>query len=87
IRTVAAYNREEAAMIQYGKALDEPRKQDVRRAWMGGASFGAIQFVMYGTYAVGLFFGAYRVAAGAYTGGQVLQVLIATLMGGFSLGQ
>ena len=42
---------------------------------------------MYGTYAVGLFFGAYRVAAGAYTGGTVLQVLIATLMGGFSLGQ
>ncbi len=61
--------------------------QIVTQSWVKGFGLGAIQFTMYGTYAAGLFFGAYRVAAGAYTGGQVLQVLMATLMGGFSLGQ
>ncbi|GLC41172.1 hypothetical protein PLESTM_001163200 [Pleodorina starrii] len=87
IRTVAAYNREEAAMVQYDKALEGTRKMAARQGWLSGASLGGVQFVMYGTYAVGLFFGAYRVAAGAYTGGTVLQVLVSTLMGGFSLGQ
>ncbi|GLI63941.1 hypothetical protein VaNZ11_007082 [Volvox africanus] len=87
IRTVAAYNREQAAMEQYDKALEGTRKMALRQGWLSGVSFGSVQFVMYGTYAVGLFFGAYRVAAGAYTGGTVLMVLVSTLMGGFSLGQ
>ncbi|GFR42553.1 hypothetical protein Agub_g3460 [Astrephomene gubernaculifera] len=87
IRTVAAYNREQAAMEQYDKALEGPRRMGMRLAWLSGVSLGAVQFVMYGTYAVGLFFGAYRVAADDYTGGKVLMVLIATLMAGFSLGQ
>ncbi|KAG2428637.1 hypothetical protein HXX76_011344 [Chlamydomonas incerta] len=87
IRTVAAYNREQAAMQQYEKALELPRKMGLRQSWLSGLSFGGINMVMYGTYAVGLIFGAYRIAAGAYTGGQVLMVLISTLMGGFALGQ
>ncbi|KXZ51733.1 hypothetical protein GPECTOR_11g18 [Gonium pectorale] len=87
IRTVAAYNREEAAMKEYDRALAGPRQMAVRQSWLSGISLGAVQMVMYGTYAVGLFFGAYRVAAGDYTGGKVMQVLIATLLGGFSLGQ
>ncbi|GIL45935.1 hypothetical protein Vafri_3054 [Volvox africanus] len=87
IRTVAAYNREQATMEQYDKALEGTRTMALRQGWLSGVSFGAVQFVMYGTYAVGLFFGAYRVAAGAYSGGTVLMVLVSTLMGGFSLGQ
>ncbi|KAG2428639.1 hypothetical protein HXX76_011345 [Chlamydomonas incerta] len=87
IRTVAAYNREQAAMQQYEKALELPRKMGIRQSWLSGLSFGSVQLVFYGTYAVGLFFGAYRIVAGAYTGGQVLMVLVSTLMGGFSLGQ
>eukprot|EP00198_Chlamydomonas_reinhardtii_P007903 XP_001697240.1 MDR-like ABC transporter [Chlamydomonas reinhardtii] len=87
IRTVAAYNREQAAMQQYDKALELPRKMGIRQSWLSGLSFGSVQLVFYGTYAVGLFFGAYRIVAGAYTGGQVLMVLVSTLMGGFSLGQ
>eukprot|EP00198_Chlamydomonas_reinhardtii_P007814 XP_001697151.1 MDR-like ABC transporter [Chlamydomonas reinhardtii] len=87
IRTVAAYNREQAAMQQYGKALELPRKMGLRQSWVSGLSFGGINMVVYGTYAVGLIFGAYRIAAGAYTGGQVLMVMVSTLMGGFALGQ
>jgi hypothetical protein len=42
--------------------------------------------VVYVSYAVALVYGAHRVAAGAYTGGMVLNVIMATIMGGFSLG-
>ena len=49
-------------------------QQGIRQSWLSGLSFGSVQLVFYGTYAVGLFFGAYRIVAGAYTGGQVLMV-------------
>jgi ATP-binding cassette subfamily B (MDR/TAP) protein 1 len=42
---------------------------------------------MYCTYAVAFIYGADRVAAGKYTGGDVMNVLVAALLGGFSLGQ
>ncbi len=39
------------------------------------------------SFAIAFFYGAWRVSVGAYTGGKVLQVLVAALLGGFSLGQ
>jgi hypothetical protein len=53
---------------------------------LGGLSVGFMQFVMFNSYALALWYGAQRVAAGAYSGGDVLQVLIASLLGSFSLG-
>jgi len=40
----------------------------------------------FNSYALALWYGAQRVADGSYTGGQVLAVLIASLLGSFSLG-
>ncbi len=40
----------------------------------------------FNSYALALWYGAQRVAAGAYSGGQVLAVLVASLLGSFSLG-
>jgi hypothetical protein len=53
---------------------------------VGGLSLGFMQFVMFCSYAVALFFGAYRIAAGAYTGGYVINVIFAALIGSFSVG-
>ena len=43
--------------------------------------------VIYGSFAVALVYGAWRVAAGDYTGGTVMNVLIAVLLGGFAIMQ
>lgn len=43
-------------------------------------------FTVYCCYAVALFYGSWRVSTGAYTGGQVINVILAVIMGGFSLG-
>jgi ATP-binding cassette subfamily B (MDR/TAP) protein 1 len=40
----------------------------------------------FNSYALALWYGAQRVADGAYSGGQVLSVLVASLLGSFSLG-
>ena len=57
-----------------------------RQGLVSGTSLGGMQFVMFCSYAVALFYGAHRIAMGAYTGGDVVNVIIAALLGSFSLG-
>lgn len=45
-----------------------------------------MQFIMFCSYALALFYGAIRVTQGKMTGGDVLNVMFAALMGSFSLG-
>uniref|UniRef100_A0A7S0R4U3 ATP-binding cassette transporter n=1 Tax=Chlamydomonas leiostraca TaxID=1034604 RepID=A0A7S0R4U3_9CHLO len=87
IRTVSAYNGQERVLTLYTRALDATLKSGFRTGAIVGSSIGGIQFIMYCSYAVGLFYGAHRVASGHMEGGTVLAVLIATLMASFALGQ
>ena len=59
----------------------------IKQGLVTGMSLGGLNFVLFGAYAVSLFYGANRVAAGAMTGGSVLAVMMAALVGSFSLGQ
>ena len=86
IRTVAAFSGEPIALNSYETALETPYKVGVRHSLLLGLTLGGILGVVYVSYAVALVYGAHRVAAGAYTGGVVLNVIMATIMGGFSLG-
>lgn len=45
-----------------------------------------MQFCMFAAYALGLFYGAYRVSVGAYTGGNVVSVFFASIMASFAVG-
>lgn len=86
IRTVAAYNGEAKAQQQYDSQLGLPLKAGVKQGVIQGGAIGAMQFVMFISYGVALFYGAYRVASGHYTGGEVINVIISALMASFSLG-
>eukprot|EP00882_Tetradesmus_deserticola_P007854 GHRQ01008267.1.p1 GENE.GHRQ01008267.1~~GHRQ01008267.1.p1 ORF type:complete len:535 (+),score=185.88 GHRQ01008267.1:384-1988(+) len=86
IRTVAAYNGEEAAYRQYDSKLDTPQKVGNQQGVVGGTALGGMQFVMFGSYAIALFYGSIRVSQGHMTGGDVLNVMFAALLGSFSLG-
>lgn len=59
----------------------------IRQAFYTGLSLGLVHTIVYCTYAVAFYYGAWRVKVGAYTGGDVMNVLVAALLGGFSLGQ
>ncbi|KAF8060513.1 ABCB6 [Scenedesmus sp. PABB004] len=86
IRTVAAYNGEAAAHAEYDARLDVPQKVGNQVGLLGGLSLGAMQFVMFCSYAVALFYGSVRVTQGAMMGGDVINVMFAALLGSFSLG-
>jgi ATP-binding cassette subfamily B (MDR/TAP) protein 1 len=56
-------------------------------ALLTGLSLGSLNLVLFSAYAASLYYGATRVAAGAMSGGDVLAVMMAALLGAYSLGQ
>lgn len=87
IRTVAAYNQENRAVEDYKQKLAVPLKVGYQQGWVQGLSIGALLFIIFCSYALALYYGSTRVAAGAMTGGTVLTVMFGALLGSFSLGQ
>ena len=76
-----------ACAQEYERALEEPIKVGIQQALVAGVCNGGIHAIVYWTYAVAFIYGAWRVSTGAYTGGDVMNVLVAALVGGFSAGQ
>jgi ATP-binding cassette, subfamily B (MDR/TAP), member 1 len=87
VRTVYAFNGEERTVNEYDHALDAPLKVGIKQGFYGGFTTGMANLVAYCGYALAMWYGATRVADGVYTGGEVLNVLFAALIGGFALGQ
>ncbi len=44
----------------YSTALDKPLAVGIKQASATGVSIGAVQFIMFSSYAVSLFYGAHR---------------------------
>ena len=87
IRTVFAFNGEKRTVDDYDGALTLPEKVGIKQGFFSGLTVGTTNCVAYCGYALAMWYGAQRVADGAYTGGEVVNVLLAALIGGFALGQ
>jgi ABC-type multidrug transport system fused ATPase/permease subunit len=59
----------------------------IQQGLLTGLSLGSLNMVLFSAYAASLYYGATRVAAGAMSGGDVLAVMMAALLGAYSLGQ
>jgi ABC-type multidrug transport system fused ATPase/permease subunit len=59
----------------------------ITQGLLTGLSLGSLNLVLFSAYAASLYYGATRVAAGAMSGGDVLAVMMAALLGAYSLGQ
>ena len=59
----------------------------IQQSIVSGLCLGSIQAIVFFTYALAFIYGAWRVSVGDYTGGDVMAVLVAALLGGFSAGQ
>jgi ATP-binding cassette subfamily B (MDR/TAP) protein 1 len=87
MRVVAAYGGEKRAIARYVAALKVPYQAAVLQAKYGGFSMGTVFLVMFLTYALALWYGSTLILSGKYTGGQVMNVLFAVIIGGFEGGQ
>eukprot|EP01114_Cavostelium_apophysatum_P016898 TRINITY_DN48_c0_g1_i1.p1 TRINITY_DN48_c0_g1~~TRINITY_DN48_c0_g1_i1.p1 ORF type:complete len:1280 (-),score=427.38 TRINITY_DN48_c0_g1_i1:235-4074(-) len=87
IRTVTSFGAQRKESVRYKKNLIEAMNIGIKRSTLSGVGIGIMMFVIYIMYAVALGYGAKLVIDGEYTGGKVLTVLFAVMMGGFALGQ
>ncbi|KAH0733850.1 hypothetical protein KY285_009557 [Solanum tuberosum] len=87
IRTVASYTGERRAISEYYNSLNKAYYSGVQEGLVSGISMGVFFFVFYSSYALAIWYGAKMILDHNYTGGDVMNVMMATLTGSFTLGQ
>ncbi|POM60401.1 Multidrug resistance protein ABC Superfamily [Phytophthora palmivora] len=98
VRTVHTFNACNYFIDKYKKALDSAARAGINKGFAVGWGTGLMFFTMLCTYAVGMFYGAHKVAndqldddkctgSGCYDGGRVVVVFAAVLTGSMAIGQ
>ena len=87
VRTVFSFNGQERTITAYDEALAIPEKIGTRQGIYNGLTIGMTTFTAYCGYALSMWYGATKVGPNGYTGGDVINVLLSALIGGFALGQ
>ncbi|KAL8130445.1 hypothetical protein V2J09_019600 [Rumex salicifolius] len=87
IRTVASFTGEKDAIRKYKIELQVAYRSTVYQGLVTGVGRGTITFLIFGTYAVCVWYGSKMIIHNGYNGGQVLNVIMALMTGGTSLGQ
>ncbi|KAK3018859.1 hypothetical protein RJ639_004424 [Escallonia herrerae] len=81
IRTVASFTGERQAVINYNKTLIKAYKSGVQQGLAAGLGFGALIGILFLNYALAIWFGAKMILEKGYTGGEVINVILAVLTG------
>jgi ATP-binding cassette, subfamily B (MDR/TAP), member 1 len=84
IKTIASFNLEAIFDKKYLLFLPALERESVITLFLSGAETAIMAGIFSFSYAVAIFYGAKKVAEGDYSGGQVLSVLFASIMAGFS---
>ncbi|XWS31898.1 hypothetical protein CRYUN_Cryun23aG0115300 [Craigia yunnanensis] len=87
IRTVASFTGEKQAISNYNKFLIIAYKSGVYEGAAAGLGLGIVMLIIFCSYALAVWFGGRMILERGYTGGQVVNVIIAVLTGSMSLGQ
>ncbi|XP_050236256.1 ABC transporter B family member 4-like [Mercurialis annua] len=87
IRTVASFTGEKQAISNYKKFLVTAYNSGVSEGTASGLGLGVLMMVIFCTYSLAIWFGGKMILEKGYTGGDVLNVIVAVLIGSMSLGQ
>ncbi|PRQ45049.1 putative xenobiotic-transporting ATPase [Rosa chinensis] len=87
IRTVASFTGEREAITSYNKYLVDAYKSGVHEGSVAGIGLGLVMCIVFSSYALAVWFGSKMIRENGYTGGEVLNVIVAVLTGSMSLGQ
>ncbi|KAI3900112.1 hypothetical protein MKW98_001012 [Papaver atlanticum] len=81
IRTVASFTGENQAIFNYNKSLTKVYKSGVQEGVVAGLGLGSFSCILYSTYGLATWFGARMIIQKDYTGGDVINVIVAILTG------
>ncbi|CAH1453217.1 unnamed protein product [Lactuca virosa] len=87
IRTVASFTGEKQAIAKYDKSLKKAYMAGVQEGLVSGLGSGIFMFCVFGCYSLAIWFGGRLIIEKGYTGGQVINIMIAILLSSSSLGQ
>ncbi|PIA60696.1 hypothetical protein AQUCO_00300306v1 [Aquilegia coerulea] len=87
IRTVVSFTGEKDAITRYEKSLHKAYKSGVNEGLATGLGLGSVLLLVFCSYSLAIWFGAKMIIDKGYTGGDVLNIIIAVLTGSMSLGQ
>lgn len=87
IRTVASFTGEKRAIKKYDDKLLVAYKSTNKQGLVSGLGLGVILLVVFSIYGLAVYYGSKLVLTKGYSGGDVINVIMAIMMGGMSLGQ
>ncbi|XP_065859873.1 ABC transporter B family member 11-like isoform X1 [Euphorbia lathyris] len=86
IRTVASFTGEKQAIRKYNKFLVTAYKAGANEGFITGLGVGLSSMIVFGSYALAIWFGGKMILEKGYTGGEVVNVIMAVMTGSTSLG-
>ncbi|XP_030947941.1 ABC transporter B family member 11-like [Quercus lobata] len=87
IRMVASFTGEKQAINNYKKYVITAYKSDVYEGLVSGLSLAIVTSVMYTSYGLAIWYGSKLILRKKYNGGDVLNVVMAIIIGSMSLGE
>ncbi|KAK9062090.1 hypothetical protein SSX86_019275 [Deinandra increscens subsp. villosa] len=87
IRTVVSFTGEKQAIAKYEKSLTKAYRAGVQEALVSGLGSGVFMFCAFCCYSLTIWFGGKMIIEKGYTGGRVINVMLAIMISSFSLGQ
>eukprot|EP00835_Amoeboradix_gromovi_P003371 NODE_220_length_13988_cov_0.426885.p1 type:complete len:1259 gc:universal NODE_220_length_13988_cov_0.426885:8261-12037(+) len=87
MRIVTAYNSQSYFFSKFMDQINTAYKLGFTKSFLTATIIGALMFILFGTYALGFWFGSTQVADGKMAAGDVLTTFFAVLIGAFSIGQ
>ncbi|KAJ8626939.1 hypothetical protein MRB53_020246 [Persea americana] len=87
IRTVVSFTGEKCAIADYNELLKSAYISTVQQELSTGLGFGAVILIVFSSYGLAVWYGSQLIIHKGYSGGVVINVMMAIMTGGMSLGQ
>lgn len=78
---VASFTGEKQAIAKYDNSLKTAYKSSVQEGLAAGVGLGSVMFIVFGSYALAVWFGSKMILNKGYTGGDVINIIFAVLTG------
>ncbi|KAJ8621637.1 hypothetical protein MRB53_030166 [Persea americana] len=87
IRTVVSFTGEKKSIGRYNESLKTAYTTTVQQGSAAGLGLGVVLLIIFSSYGLAVWYGSKLIIEKGYNGGTVINIIIAIMTGGMSLGQ